>query len=826
MSFNRIPNELKQTALWSVWKRETDKNGRITKIPYNPRTGGKAQSNNPDTFTSFDIAVAATQSGQYSGIGIGIFNDICAIDIDHCVNDGKLSEMAQDIIDTMNTYTEYSPSGEGIRILFTVKDLNYNKTDYYINKQNIGLEVYVAGVTKKYVTVTGNVISAGEYGDRTDELQSVLNKYMKRKKAKQSHSKCLIPISDEVANVGALLDHEVLSKARSAKNGAKFNALYNGDITSYNSHSEADLALCNILAFWCRRDIEQMDRLFRASGLYREKWDRRQAGTTYGRSTLETAINNCNDVYSPKKQLNNSTTNLKPRDFTDVGQAQILTQVYGDRLRYSEATKYLFYDGMVWMESNLKARSLVQELTKRQLKEARTKLKNAQFIKNKAIVIGEKQEIEDAEDEVEYAKKYYNYAISRRFTPRIDATLKEAQPMLEIDIKILDAAEFKLNTTAGIVDLKTSNILPHKSSDYCTKITAVSPTNEGTELFSDFLKVITCNDKSLEEYLQLIAGMFAVGKVFCENLVIAYGSGRNGKSTFFNLLALVMGNYSGNLSAETLTANCRKNKSPEYAELRGKRLVIAAELEEGMRLDTAIVKKLCSTDPILAEKKYKDPFSFTPSHTVVLYTNHLPQVRTSDAGTWRRLIVIPFNAIIEGEIDIKNYCDYLLKNAGGAVLSWIIEGAQRFIAAKYTIEIPGCVKQAIQDYRADNDWVSSFILDCCEIDKTFKQEAGDLQKEYRNYCSREGELPKTPHDFKAAIEGAGFKWQRSNNGAFYFGLRLLPKQQTFIEQPSSSELLSMPHVKPLPFGIPPLPPLTVTEGDGEIQNFSEPEVDF
>ena len=125
---------------------------------------------------------------------------------------------------------------------------------------------------------------------------------------------------------------------------------------------------------------------------------------------------------------------------------------------------------------------------------------------------------------------------------------------------------------------------------------------------------VTVGDKSLERYLQEVAGMCAVGRVLRENLIIAYGEGGNGKSTLFNLLARVLGDYSGALSAETLTANCRKNKSPEYAELRGKRLIIAAELEEGMRLDTAIVKKLCSTDPILAEKKYKDPFSFTPCH--------------------------------------------------------------------------------------------------------------------------------------------------------------------------------------------------------------------
>ena len=109
------------------------------------------------------------------------------------------------------------------------------------------------------------------------------------------------------------------------------------------------------------------------------------------------------------------------------------------------------------------------------------------------------------------------------------------------------------------------------------------------------------------------------------------------------------------------------------AELKGKRLVIAAELEEGMRLNTAVIKQLCSTDEIQAEKKYKDPFRYTPAHTLVLYTNHLPRVGANDDGTWRRLIVIPFLAKLEGKSDIKNFADYLVKEAGGAFLSWVME---------------------------------------------------------------------------------------------------------------------------------------------------------
>ena len=138
--------------------------------------------------------------------------------------------------------------------------------------------------------------------------------------------------------------------------------------------------------------------------------------------------------------------------------------------------------------------------------------------------------------------------------------------------------------------------------------------------------LIFCGNQELIDYVQMICGLAAIGKVYVEALIIAYGDGRNGKSTFWNAVSRVLGLYSGNISADSLTVGCRRNVKPEMAETRGKRLLIAAELEEGTRLNTSTVKQLTSTDNVYGEKKYKDPLSFTPSHTLVLYTNHLPKV--------------------------------------------------------------------------------------------------------------------------------------------------------------------------------------------------------
>ena len=226
----------------------------------------------------------------------------------------------------------------------------------------------------------------------------------------------------------------------------------------------------------------------------------------------------------------------------------------------------------------------------------------------------------------------------------------------------------------------------------------------------------------------------AIGKVYDEAMIIAYGGGRNGKSTFWNSISKVLGTYSGSMSADALTVGCKRNVKPEVAELKGKRLIIAAELEEGMRLSTSIIKQVSSTDLIKAEKKYKDPFDFEPSHTLVLYTNHLPKVTANDDGTWRRLIVIPFNARIEGKSDVKNYTDYLVKNAGPAIMTWIIEGAQMAIQEEFKFEVPSCVNVAIKTYRDNNDWLGAFLDECCEKDSGYKQKSGDFYSAYRAYC--------------------------------------------------------------------------------------------
>lgn len=478
---------------------------------------------------------------------------------------------------------------------------------------------------------------------------------------------------------------------------------------------------------------------------------------------------------------------LKPADYSDIGQAKVLAKEYGVELRYTAATDYIRFCGEYWIESKQQAVGAAEEFLDLQLADAKDDVRRAKQVLLDAgvaeddITAGGKaleKKISGGQTDAYLAYlsalAYQAFVMKRRDMKYVVSALQAAKPMLEISVSDLDRDGFLLNTPDGTYYLPDGleGRRDHSPEDYITKITAAGPGERGKDLWLDALDTIFCQDHALIDYVQQIVGMAAVGRVYLESLIIAYGEGRNGKSTFWNAIARVLGTYSGNMSADTLTVGCKRNVKPELAEAKGKRLIIAAELEEGMRLNTSVVKQMCSTDEIFAEKKYKDPFSFTPSHTLVLYTNHLPRVGANDPGTWRRLIVIPFNAKIEGSGDIKNYADYLVSEAAPSIMAWIIEGAKKAISRNFHIPVPACVEAAIKSYREDNDWLGHFLGECCEVDKAYREKSGELYQEYRSYCMRTGEYTRSTADFYNALELAGFMRQKTKTGNFIRGLRI------------------------------------------------------
>lgn len=309
--FQNIPEEMKQLPNWCVWKLEIEKEGEKPKknpysVPHNteykPKYCKKARSNDPSTWGTFDQAVQLSSKG-FDGIGF-MFTDtpFVGIDIDDGIDSvsGKAKESAADIITQAASYTELSQSKQGFHIILRGTlpvGRRQNKDEKYTT--GIIYEMYGHG-SPRYFAMTGNVWEGRrEITENQAAIDQIHEKYIAKPKED-------VPKPTREAQAVTLSDDEVLSKAmNNPKMGGAFLALYNGDWQGkYGSQSEADQAFCNYLAFWTGCNDDQMDRIFRSSGLIRPKWDEKHGLMTYGEKTITKACDDCTEVYSPdyKKQ--------------------------------------------------------------------------------------------------------------------------------------------------------------------------------------------------------------------------------------------------------------------------------------------------------------------------------------------------------------------------------------------------------------------------------------------------------------------------------------------------------------------------------------------
>ena len=297
MSIAENLQEIKGVKQWVAFRFE-ERNGKRTKVPVNPHTGGNAQTNNPETWGTLAQAQEAVKRYGVDGVGFVFANGYFGIDLDHVIDPEArtIKKHAQDIIDTVDSYTELSPSGTGVHIIAKGSpDFDRNRND------DLGLEMYYPTFKEdgtisrgRYFTVTGNAYGAVKpIAERTKQAQAVYKKYLYREPQKAPASTSVgTPVTDS--------DADIITKALNSKNGARFGALWQGDISGYgNDHSRATQALVNDLAYWTNGDPVAMDRLFRQSGLYStmkvergvNKWDKvHSQGRTYGQATIETAL--------------------------------------------------------------------------------------------------------------------------------------------------------------------------------------------------------------------------------------------------------------------------------------------------------------------------------------------------------------------------------------------------------------------------------------------------------------------------------------------------------------------------------------------------------
>lgn len=726
---------------------------RETKIPIDANTGDFGRSNDQSTWADYETALDAIKKFKCDGLGfyfkepyIGIDIDDVPEDIERYKRDDCDNNIVSEFVDLLGSYAEISPSGKGIHIILK-GELPPNGS----RKGNI--EMYSSG---RFFTITGDAI--GGYVHIVDDsdygkINYLHNKYIARSEIPER-------ITNETQSGSDIPDHEIIQIAYNSKNGMRFKLFMEGGWDQfYNSQSEADMAFSNDLAFWTNRDFEKMDRIFRLSSLYRDKWDEKRKDTTYGAETLNKAIADCTNVFSPRERDSDFNLYIMDQDtqkierkfysYDDTGNAQRFKDSFGEFVRYSYVRKnWYYYDGKIWrIDQEGKIKTLADKVIEK--------------MKNETVFVPE------GVDEEEARKSFDKHIKATRNNRGKTNMVKESEHLLPIQPSAFDQDIHLFNVQNGYIDLKTGTLNEHDKGRFFTKISNVEYTDKADcPLWINFLNTIFDSDQTLINYIRRAVGYSLSGSTEEQMMFILYGNGRNGKSVFLDIVTELFGNYAANIQPQTIMVKQQSSgPSSDIARLDGVRFVTTTEPNEGVRLDEGLVKQLTGGDVVTARRLHENEFEFTPQFKLWMATNHKPIIRGTDDGIWRRLAIIPFTVQIpEHKVDKK--LTHKLRRELKAILHWAVEG---YLLWKDSgLEEPQCIKDQRQDYRQEMDVVEAYIMECCYLETSKSAKSDTLYQSYREWARDNGQYIMSSTKFGKEL-GKRFVKFRSN-GTYYKGI--------------------------------------------------------
>ena len=782
--FDNIPQELCKCRQWVCWKLFDNGKAKPAKIPYDPKTGQTAKANDSSTWGTFAQACMVAKDGKYDGIGFEFSKEdpFTGIDLDHCVNNGVIESWAQKIIDQLNSYAEYSPSGTGIHIY-----AESAKPESGCKKGNI--EIYTKG---RFLTITGKKLDNAP--NCVEKRYAEITKFHSEVFGNHSDKPISKPDS-ETATKLSLSDADLINKAMSAKDGAKFKALWNGDTSGYsNDDSAADMALCGMLAFWTGKNHERIDLLFRQSGLMRDKWNERRGEQTYGDITISRAIEGCKDVYTGKREkkgkvitMNRQATSaetipeIEPDELldeanrqydgffdisnrdtikklvnyncTDVGNAERFRDVVGNNFWYVPELGWFHYDGVRYTLSPEKAELAMIAIT-------RGTIEAALVFYSKTPKSEERQ-------------KVIRHALSSEANSRIKSALEIAKSMLTKHYTEFDKNHFLLCVENGVIDLRINGEGFRKSrpGDLLHKYVHIKfDPHAKCSRWLQFLDEIFMGDKDLITFIQKAVGYTLTGLTSAQCFFILYGTGANGKSVFLTILQLLLGEFAISTSMDTFKDRHQNNAQipNDLAALCGKRFVKSTELKEGTRLNEERIKNITGDESIQARFLHKEFFDFFPEFKVWLGVNHKPVIRGTDEAIWRRPKLIPFEAYFPPETRDENLLNTLKSELPG-ILLWAIDGCHLW--QKEGLILPEKVKKATSDYREESDIIGEFLSECTIQEEGKRVKAGDLWKAYEKWCGGEADIKQTTFGLK--VKERGFIKKTLTGYPFYYGIGLV-----------------------------------------------------
>ena len=718
--------ELKGQQIWMLWRFEIRKEKR-TKVPRSALDGGPSGSDESwsHTWVTYDEAVYARDTYGMDGVGFKIPDGYFFLDVDHRDLDDPL---VQKLLTRFDSYAERSVSGGGIHIYgHCVTSLIPTSTDangrvkldraYYMKNPHNGVELYYGGITNRFAVFTGNVIWGKPLRDCTEALLATLDEDMRRqeKPAEKKLAKSHDAVFDVVGNL--------LRQG----NADKFRKLYqDGDFSDYGSQSEADCALCAMIAFRSGPDPDMIDRVFRASALMREKWERED----YREATIQKGIEACNGTFHRSKMEHPYFIR-----FNDDGEAYVVPALLARYVR--ENVKYLLvrdsgkqallkyvYDGGVY---KLYAEDMFKGVIKGFVEEY-----DPELVKMRVITEAYQQIITD----LQY-----------------------------IGQEELDACETLINFSNCLlrVDARGMTTVPHTPSIYSTIQIPCRWTGKPspTPVFDRYLHTLTNGDKAVEQLLlEFIGACISNVKGWrMKKALFLVGAGDTGKSQLKSLVERLLGkeNFIG---IDLKEIEARFGTGAIY----GTRLAGSSDMSFLTVDELKTFKKITGGDSLFAEFKGQQGFQYTYNGLLWFCMNRLPKFGGDD-GQWvyNRIMVVDCPNVIPLEKQDKELLDKMYAERDGIVFK-AITALQTVITNGYRFSEPESVTAARQKYKDTNSTVVSFFEECMCLwpqGKIVRHcTTGRIYKVYQAWCRENNNgFAKTAREFREDLAehlGAGF----------------------------------------------------------------------
>ncbi len=806
-----IPIEMIAKNRWVCW-RITDRDGKPTKMPIKSDNTGPASSTNPKTWGSYERAVAAAANPKYgfAGVGFVLGDGFNGVDLDDCLVDGEPTPQAAEILAQFShTYAEISPSGNGIKIFGMDEGFNLpdEKTGTNTTKgiDFKKIEVYTAD---RFFTVTGNVFgsSPSTLGDTTDALAWLIARYWP---AKPTH-----PPRPAAISHCSSADDDTLDKARSfkTKNGAKFARVFDGDMSQYaGDQSAADLGLCSMLAFWCGRDAGMMDRLFRRSGLMRDKWNEKRGVDTYGAITIAKAIEGCRDCYGDRKSSNSTTRAATPApDFDDEPD---LDDETGEPIAEDHAADKPIHavdgDGFPTGPNILRyvePMRIAEHFLARKLRDNRRRLLLRRW----------QQEF------YRYSKSGFRYLatdaihemlwqhIDQLWTPIID---QKGDPTGEVSKLRLNKAVIAdvlaalvgcgvfvdgeppmwldgganrpdpshlLSFTNGLLNPmpqppvlmpSTPELFTLSSLDYPYNPVAPAPVE-----WMKFIGSLWPNDPLSIDLLGEWFGYCLTQLTNQQKALMLVGPPRAGKGTIARILREMIG--TANTCAPTLAG-----LSTNFGlwPMIGKQLAIISDARLSGRSDQAIVTErilsITGEDALTIDVKNQEPRTLTLKTRLMVLTNELPRLADASGALANRFLILSLGESHLGKEDTGLF-DRLSRELPG-ILLWALEGLRR-LQARGHFHPPASATERLAEMMELSSPISGFIEDSLVIDHSGETPAADAFKAWELWCAESGrqhagDIQTFGRDLRSAMPAVRTINRRAADGKrlrHYAGFRL------------------------------------------------------